>query len=66
MFYLISGININLENTINKVVDMDNNIRIVEEDLAILSRKVDDIESEINNLELKLSLIKEGIILGTI
>ncbi len=38
---------------------MDNNIRIVEEDLAILSRKVDDIESEINNLELKLSLIKE-------
>ena len=50
MFYLISGININLENTINKVVDMDNNIRIVEEDLAILSRQVDDIESEINNL----------------
>ena len=38
---------------------MEDNIKIVEKDLAILSKKVEDIESEINNLELKLSLIKE-------
>ncbi len=38
---------------------MDNNIRKVEEYLAILNKRVDDIESEIDNLELKLAIIKE-------
>ena len=38
---------------------MESNIRRIEKDLAVLSKKVDDIESEINNLELKIAIIKE-------
>ncbi len=38
---------------------MESNIRRIEKDLAVLSKKVDDIESEIDNLELKIAIIKE-------
>ena len=38
---------------------MDSNIRRIEKDLTVLSEKIDDIESEINNLELKVAIIKE-------
>ena len=38
---------------------MESNIRRIEKDLAVLSKKVEDIESEIDNLELKLAIIKE-------
>ena len=38
---------------------MDNDIRKVEEYLTILNKRIEDIESEIANLEIKLAIIKE-------
>ncbi len=38
---------------------MDSNIKRIEKDLAILNKKLDDIESELDNLEMKVSIIKE-------
>ena len=38
---------------------MDSNIKRIEKDLALLNKKLDDIESELDNLEMKVSIIKE-------